>query len=49
MTTGPVRVGVAVLIMDNEGRLAIGTRAGAHGAGTVSIPGGKVEFGETIE
>jgi 8-oxo-dGTP diphosphatase len=44
-----VRVGTAVLISDESGRLLLGLRRSAHGQGTWSFPGGAVDFGETPE
>lgn len=41
------QVGVGVLIIEN-GRVLLGRRKGAHGAGTWSAPGGHLEFGEAI-
>jgi len=43
-----VRVGVAVFIWKN-GRFLMQRRLGAHGAGSWSVPGGNVEFGESLE
>ena len=42
------QVGVGVLIVQN-GRVLLGKRKGAHGAGTWSAPGGHLEFGESID
>ena len=44
-----VRVGVAVLVRNNEGKILFGLRKGKHGPGTWSFPGGHQEFGETPE
>lgn len=43
-----VGVGVGVLVV-RDGRVLLGRRRGAHGAGTWSPPGGKLEWGETFE
>lgn len=43
-----VRVGVGVIIRRN-GKILVGQRKGSHGEGCWSIPGGHLEFGETIE
>lgn len=42
------RIGVGVCVMQ-EGRVLLGKRKGAHGAGEWSFPGGHLEFGESIE
>ncbi len=42
----PIRVGVAVLVW-HEGKVLMMKRAGSHGAGTWSFPGGHQEVGET--
>lgn len=47
MTPVP-RIGVAVLAV-RDGRVLLGRRLGAHGAGTWALPGGHLEFGESIE
>jgi 8-oxo-dGTP diphosphatase len=44
-----VRVGVAAVVADGEGRWLVLRRAGAHGAGTWGLPGGHQEFGESPE
>lgn len=44
----PVRVGLGVIILNKEGRILIGKRIGSH-AQKYSIPGGRVEKGETFE
>ncbi|HLJ80061.1 MAG TPA: NUDIX hydrolase [Ktedonobacterales bacterium] len=42
------QVGVAVIIEQNE-RVLLLKRKGAHGAGTWAPPGGHLEFGESLE
>jgi 8-oxo-dGTP diphosphatase len=42
------RIGVAVLVL-RDGLVLLGKRAGSHGAGTWAVPGGHLEFGESIE
>ena len=42
------RVGVGVLVVE-DGRLLLGQRLGAHGAGSWALPGGHLEFGESVE
>lgn len=41
-------IGVGVLVV-RDGRVLLGERRGAHGAGTWAPPGGHLEFGETVE
>ncbi|KAI0881561.1 NUDIX hydrolase domain-like protein [Annulohypoxylon maeteangense] len=43
-----VRVGVAVLIRNSEGKFVFGKRKGSHGAGTWQFPGGHLEMGESF-
>ena len=42
------QVGVGAMIV-REGRVLLGRRKGAHGAGTYAWCGGNLEFGETLE
>ncbi|KAK4464080.1 NUDIX hydrolase domain-like protein [Cladorrhinum samala] len=44
---GP-RVAVIAIIQDDEGRVCTGRRIGPLGGGTLTFPGGHVEFGEDI-
>ncbi|BBO67574.1 hypothetical protein DSCA_15040 [Desulfosarcina alkanivorans] len=41
-------IGVAVIVVRN-GRVLLGKRKNAHGAGTWQFPGGHLEYGESIE
>ncbi len=44
------RIGVGVFVCDpNSGKILLQKRTGAHGAGTWSLPGGHLEFNESIE
>lgn len=47
MTERP-RVGVGVLVM-KDGKLLLGRRQGAHGAGEYATPGGHLEYFESFE
>lgn len=48
LQNGRVGVGVGVLVL-RDGLVLLGRRRGAHGAGTWSAPGGRLEYGEQIE
>ena len=41
------RVGVGVIVQ-RDGRILLGKRLGAHGEGTWALPGGHLEFGESV-
>ena len=42
------RVGVGVIILNDNGQILLGKRKGSHGAGEWALAGGAVEFGESI-
>ena len=44
-----VKVGVSVILIRNGNEVLIGKRKGSHGAGTYSVPGGKLEYSETYD
>lgn len=48
MNENNVQVGVGVIIL-RDGRVLLGERQGSHGAGTWALPGGHLEFGESVE
>lgn len=47
-TTSYPRVGIGILVFDEQQRLLLGKRKGSHGHGSWCNPGGHLEFGETI-
>lgn len=42
------KVGVGVIVI-RDGRLLVGKRKGSHGAGEWALPGGHLEYGESVE
>ncbi|KAM5343463.1 hypothetical protein ACJ41O_012000 [Fusarium nematophilum] len=42
------RVGVAAIIYGRDGKVVAGKRTGSHGAGTWQLPGGHLDYGESI-
>ncbi|KAF4446297.1 hypothetical protein F53441_10047 [Fusarium austroafricanum] len=42
------RVGVGALIYNRDGKFLTGMRIGSHGAGTIQLPGGHLEHGESF-
>jgi 8-oxo-dGTP diphosphatase len=46
-STRQTRVGVGVIVV-RDGRVLLGERIGSHGAGTWALPGGNLEFGESV-
>lgn len=47
MDTNQVQVGVGIIIV-RDGRVLLGERQGSHGSGTWALPGGHLEFGESV-
>ncbi|CAG8044935.1 unnamed protein product [Penicillium salamii] len=43
------RVGIAVFVLNAQGKFIVGKRKGSHGTGTWALPGGHLEFGESFE
>ncbi|OJJ47335.1 hypothetical protein ASPZODRAFT_65423 [Penicilliopsis zonata CBS 506.65] len=43
------RVGVGVFLFNATGQFIIGQRKNSHGAGTLALPGGHLEYGESFE
>jgi 8-oxo-dGTP diphosphatase len=48
MTQDNVRIGIGVFVF-KDGKFLLQQRQGAHGAGSWSVPGGHLEFGESFE
>jgi 8-oxo-dGTP diphosphatase len=44
-----VKAAVAGVIIDTRGRILFGVRNGDRGGGELAMPGGSIEFGESIE
>jgi len=42
------RVGIGILIQNENGEVLLGLRKSSHGSGEWGFPGGHLEFGETI-
>lgn len=42
------KVGIGVMIQNDNGEVLLGLRKGSHGSGEWSFPGGHLEFGETV-
>lgn len=42
------KIGVGVMVKNNQGKVLMGLRLSKHGYGTWSFPGGHLEFGETM-
>jgi len=42
------KVGIGVMILNEQNQVLLGLRQGSHGAGEWNFPGGHLEFGETV-
>ncbi|KAJ3959729.1 hypothetical protein N0V92_003668 [Colletotrichum tropicale] len=42
------RIGVAAIVQRKDGKIVVGKRESSHGAGTWQLPGGHLEFKESI-
>lgn len=42
------KVGIGVMILNENGQVLLGLRNGSHGAGEWNFPGGHLDFGETV-
>lgn len=43
------RIGIGVMVQNDDGQVLLGLRKSSHGAGEWSFPGGHLEFGETMQ
>ena len=43
-----VLIGIGVILLREDGKILLGKRKNAHGAGEWRLPGGRLEFGESI-
>ncbi len=44
-----VKIGVGVIILNSDNKILLGLRRGSHGVNTWGLPGGHVDFGETLK
>lgn len=45
----PERIGVCIIVVDKENRVLLGKRINSYKAGMLGMPGGRLEFDETLE